>query len=111
MKIDKKTDKQVCVFKKINILSCGFKPVEIPRVFYLFIYFLPGKLKHQLLDKFALGQKGWTTFLYILSVEEARKCVSLVQVVGFATGKIKPHYKDLSDNYVVFNHKLMTKDL
>ena len=48
IKIDKKINKQVCVFyfKKINILSCGFKPVEIPRVFYLFIYFLSGNLKH-----------------------------------------------------------------
>lgn len=25
--------------------------------------------------------------------------------------KIRPHYKDLSDNYVLFNHKLTTKEL
>lgn len=43
--------------------------------------------------------------------KEARKCVSLIWAIGFATRKIRPHYKDLSDNYVLFNHKLTAKDL
>lgn len=40
-----------------------------------------------------------------------RKCASLGQVARFATKKIRPHYQDLSDNYVLFNNKLTTEDL